>query len=116
MVDINPNASGLQAQLQAQLQGGRGSRAAQNSVDLTPRPGDIIDERIKQRQSESDRQAPVQKSNRSSDLSDSRELRAAEERVTELSANRREAPVGRLSTQDADRRNQPLGQIIDIRV
>ncbi|NVJ98389.1 MAG: hypothetical protein HWE25_09565 [Alphaproteobacteria bacterium] len=117
MVDINPNASGLQAQLQAQLQGGRNARASKNGLDLTPRPQDIIEERIKARQSESDRQAPTQESGRSNDLSSSRELEAAQSRVSELSNNnRREAPIGRLSTQETARRDVPLGQIIDIRV
>lgn len=117
MVDINSNASGLRSQLQAQLQSGRGTGASRNGLDLTPRPQDVIEERIKARQSESDRQAPAQKSGRSNELSSSRELEAAQSRVSELeSNNRREAPVGRLSAQETSRRDVPLGQIIDIRV
>ncbi|WP_286829108.1 MULTISPECIES: hypothetical protein [Kordiimonas] len=119
MVDINPNASGLQSQLQAQLQNGRGARAAANKLDLTPRPTDVIEERIKARQSEGNRQAPAQqseKSNRNADLSSSQELEAAQSRVGELGAGQREAPIGRLSTQANSQRDVPLGQIIDIRV
>lgn len=119
MVDINPNASGLQAQLQAQLQNGRGARSAQNKLDLTPRPTDVIEERIRARQSEGNRQALTQQSERSgntSNLSSSRELAAAQNRVSEFGSGQREAPVGRLSARDTVARDVPLGQIIDIRV
>lgn len=115
MVDINTNASGLQSRLQAQLQGSRGSRPSTSGLDITPRPQDIIEDRIKARQSESDRQAPAQKSGRTNDLSSSRELEAAQGRVNEL-GNRREAPIGRLSAQATAQRDVPLGQIIDIKV
>ncbi len=119
MVDINPNAAGLQSQLQAQLQNGRGTRAAANKVDLTPRPTDVIEERIRARQSEGNRQAPVQqseKSNRNADLSSAQELQAAQSRVGDLGTGQREAPIGRLSAQASSQRDVPLGQIIDIRV
>lgn len=120
MVDINPNATGLQSQLQAQLQNGRGARAAANKLDLTPRPTDVIEERIRARQSEGNRQAPAQqseKSNRNANLSSAQELEAAQSRVGDLSTSgQREAPVGRLSAQAGSQRDVPLGQIIDIRV
>jgi hypothetical protein len=116
MVDVNPSASGLQAQLQAQLQSGRNARAAKNGLDLTPNPQTIINERIEARQSESDRQAPAQRSARSNDLSSSRDLEEAQTRVSEFDPNRREAPVGRLSLQSGAQRDVPLGQVIDIRV
>ncbi|MFC4346436.1 hypothetical protein ACFO5Q_01080 [Kordiimonas lipolytica] len=119
MVDINPNASGLQSQLQAQLQSGRGQRAAVNKLDLTPRPTDVIEERIRARQSEGNRQAPAQqseKSNRSGNLSSAQELEAAQSRVSDIGTGQREAPIGRLSEQLSSQRDVPLGQIIDIRV
>lgn len=119
MVDINTNASGLQSQLQAQLQNGRGTRAATNRLDLTPRPTDVIEERIKARQSEGNRQAPTQqseKSGRGANLSSTQELEAAQSRVSDIGTSQREAPIGRLSTQGASQRDVPLGQIIDIRV
>lgn len=114
MVDVNPNASSLQAQLQAQLQGSS-NRAPKSGVNLTPTPQDIISERVDARQSEANRQAPLQRSERSNDLSTSEDLTDAQNRVTEFDANRREAPVGRLSAQSGQR-DVPLGQVIDIRV
>jgi len=119
MVDINPNASPLQAQLQAQLQARRaGARPSGNGLDLTPRPQDVIEERIKARSDErqQERQLPVKQSNRSNSLSSPRELDKAQARVRQEAANTREAPTGRTSTRQNELRNQPLGQIIDIRV
>ena len=119
MVEINSHASALQAQLQAQLQAN--SRRAVKTGTESQRPADVVSNRINEREAESrrseaDRKAPVQKSSRGNELSSSRELVAAEERVVALNANNREAPVGRISTQANSGRNVPLGQIIDIRV
>ncbi len=114
MVDVNPNASSLQAQLQAQLQGS-GNRASKSGLNLTPTPQDIIKDRVDARQSEANRQAPPQRSERSSNLSSYQDLADAQDKVSEFDANRREAPVGRLSAQ-SDQRDVPLGQVIDIRV
>ena len=119
MVEINSGNSGLQAQLQAQLQAGTGRKAARSGVDLTPRSTDVIRDQLKGQQgvrSEADRQAPAQKSSRLSELSTSRELQVAGEKVAQLNANNREAPVGRLSVQAGVQRDIPLGQIVDIRV
>lgn len=119
MVEINSGNSGLGAQLQAQLQAGRGKPAARSGVDLTPRATDVIREQLKGQpgiRSDADRQAPAQRSSRTSDLSSSRELQVAGEKVAQLNANNREAPVGRLSAQTGVQRDVPLGQIVDIRV
>ena len=119
MVEINSGSSGLQSQLQAQLQSNTGKKAAPSRVDLTPRATDVIREQLKGQpgvRSESDRQAPTQRSSRSNDLSSSRELQVASEKVASLNANNREAPVGRLSAQPGVQRDVPLGQIVDIRV
>jgi hypothetical protein len=119
MVEINSGNSGLGAQLQAQLQAGSGKRAVRSVVDLTPRATDVIRDQLKGQQgirSEADRQAPPQRSSRSTELSSSRELQVASEKVASLNANNREAPVGRLSVQAGIQRDIPLGQIVDIRV
>jgi len=119
MVDINPNASPLQAQLQAQLQASRaGVRPSGKDLGATPRPQDVIEERIKTRSDErqQDRQLPVKQSNRSNNLSSPQELDKAQARVRQEAANNREAPTGRTSTRQNELRSQPLGQIIDIRV
>lgn len=119
MVDVNPNASALQAQLQAQLQASKsGIRVGGNRTDLTPRPSDVIEERIKARGDErnDNRQLPVKQSNRSNDLSTPQELESAEKRINQVAANNREAPTGRTSARQNELRNQPLGQIVDIRV
>jgi len=118
MVDVNPNASSLQARLQAQLQSTKTAGPRDKGVDLTPRPSDIIDERIKARGEEggNNRRLPVKLSDRSNQLSSAKELAQAKARVNQVAANSREAPVGRTSTRENELRNQPLGQIIDIRV
>jgi len=120
MVNINPNASSLQAQLQAQLQAGKtGVRPKSSGVETAPTPKKtIIDERIAARRDDSgsSRRLPVKQANHTSDLSTSQELSSAKERVRQVASNNREAPTGRTSTRQNDLRNQPLGQIIDIRV
>jgi len=119
MVDINPNVSTLRAQLQAQLQATRtGVRAGQNGSETKPTPSDVIDERIKARGDErrDNRQLPVKKGDRSNQLSSASELDQAKARVSLVAGNNREAPTGRTSVRENELRNQPLGQIIDIRV
>lgn len=122
MVDVNPNASALRAQLQAQLQAGKSgvrARPVPSNVDQSQQtPKDVIDDRIKARQDDSgtNRQLPVKRSSRNDDLSSQQELDAAQERVNEVAGNSREAPIGRTSTLQNELRNQPLGQIVDIRV
>ena len=119
MVEINSNAAGLQSRLQAQLQSNSGKRATQSAADLTPRPSDLIKEKLGERtreQAEVRQQAQSRRNDRADTLSTSRELAVAEEKVNQLNANNREAPVGRLSQQSGSQRNVPLGQIVDIRV
>lgn len=122
MVDVNPNASALQAQLQAQLQAGksgvRARPAPTDSTQVQPKPKDVIEDRIKARQDEdgTNRQLPVKRTTRGADLSSQQELEAAGERVNKVAGNLREAPIGRTSTIQNELRNQPLGQIVDIRV
>jgi len=119
MVEINSNASGLRSQLQAQLQSDTARRTGRVGDDQAQRPQDIVTRRVDERigeRSEANRQAPTQRSSRSNDLSSSGELVAAEERVNQLNANNREAPIGRTSQQASSGRNIPLGQIVDIRV
>ena len=123
MVDVNPNASALQAQLQAQLQGGKSAvrtrpAPADTAQTQQPTPKDVVEDRIKARQDEGgdNRQLPVKRSTRSIDFSSRQELDAAEERVNKVAGNLREAPIGRTSTLQNELRNQPLGQIVDIRV
>ncbi|WP_417449487.1 hypothetical protein [Kordiimonas sp.] len=123
MVEINSNSTGLQSQLQAQLQANAGKKAqVRPSADLTPRPSDLIKDKLNQQareQSDTSRQAPAQQSRgsgRTGELSSSRELQVASEKVSQLNANTREAPVGRLSQQGGVQRDVRLGQIIDIRV
>ncbi|TNE64660.1 MAG: hypothetical protein EP335_06785 [Alphaproteobacteria bacterium] len=110
MVDINTNASALQTRLQAQLQ----SKPGRSSANLTPRPQDLINDRAEERSSSSKR-LPALQSGNANTLSSQSELEEASARVADFGANRREAPIGRLSTQ-ASQRNVPLGQIVDIRV
>jgi len=119
MVDINPNASALRAQIQAQLQAGRaGVRVRQNNAEIKQTPSDVIEERIKARGDErgENRQLPVKQSERSSQLSSASELDQAKARVSLVAGGNREAPTGRTSVRENELRNQPLGQIIDIRV
>lgn len=121
MVDVNPDAPQLQAQLQAQLRGNRERAAiARGGSGTRPRPNDVIEERIRERQDQPERQtspAPSREDGRVADLSSSRELEAARARVTAATGGlTREAPVGRTSERENSLRNQPLGQIIDIRV
>jgi len=119
MVDINTNASTLRAQLQAQLQADRsGIRARTGSTETRPRSVDVLDERIKARGDENrnNRQLPVKQGDRSNQLSSAQELDQAKARVVKVAGNNREAPAGRTSVRENELRNQPLGQIIDIRV
>ena len=119
MVEINSNASGLRSQLQAHLQSDTARRTERARDEKAQRPQDVVSKRVDERigdRSEANRQAPTQRSGRSNDLSSSRELVAAEERVNQLNANNREAPIGRTSQQASSGRNIPLGQIVDIRV
>jgi uncharacterized membrane protein len=117
MVDVNPNASTVQAQLQAQLQAGK-NNARPSDSNQAQRPKDVIEERIQARRDESgtSRQLPVKRSTRNVDLSSPQELDAAKARVSDVAGNNREAPVGRTSARQNELRSQPLGQIIDIRV
>jgi len=119
MVDINPNASSLQTQLQAQLQASKtGVRPRGNDANLAPRSQDIAEERIKARSDErgENRQLPVKQSDRANQLSSAHELDQAKARIKQATANNREAPIGRTSTRQSELKNQPLGQIVDIRV
>ena len=119
MVDINPNVSTLRAQLQAQAQANKtGVRARQNTAEAKPAPSDVIDERIKARGDErrENRQLPVKQSDRGNQLSSASELDQAKARVSLVAGGNREAPTGRTSVRENELRNQPLGQIIDIRV
>lgn len=122
MVDVNPNASTLQAQLQAQLRGSRdAANLARGSNGLRPRPQDVTEEQVRDRQgqpSQQDRRLPAKIDSRVEDLSSARDLEAARARVRAVAggSSNREAPIGRTSTRQNELRNQPLGQIIDIRV
>jgi hypothetical protein len=119
MVDINPNVSTIRAQLQAQLQASKTNiRARTGGADASPNPADLIEERLKVRGDErrDNRQLPVKLSDRSNQLSSARELDQAKARAAKVAGNNREAPAGRTSIRENELRNQPLGQIIDIRV
>ncbi|MFC3051482.1 hypothetical protein [Kordiimonas pumila] len=120
MVDFNPNAPGLQSQIQAQLEANRSRNrvAAQNAGDVTARVQPSAEERTKARGDEesANKRLPALRSSRGSSLSTHQEIEAAGERVSELASNLREAPAGRTSTRQNELRNQPLGQIIDILV
>jgi len=119
MVDVNPNASTIQAQLQAQLQAERsGARARVGGNEARETPQDVIQDRIRARQDDggANRQLPVKRTQRGDDLSSQAELDAAQSRVNQVAGNLREAPAGRTSINQNQARNQPLGQIIDIRV
>lgn len=122
MVDINPDASGLRAQLQAQLQANKAgiNVAAKPSAPITPRPQDTIDERQKARGDEQNngRRIPLPNKGRGNDLSSPKELADAEDRVNQFTGNTglREAPTGRTSVRQNELRTQPLGQVVDIRV
>lgn len=120
MVDFNPKATALQAQLQAQLQNNRSTNSASGTVTgARLRPQDGVDERIRNRQlqDEQNRRLPVKTDNRVENLSSANELAVARERIDAVAGrNQREAPSGRTSQRQSSLRNQPLGQIIDIRV
>jgi len=119
MVDLNPNASSLQAQLQAQLQAGKTGVKPRTAVaDIRPQPKDTADARAKVRGDDNSgsRRLPVKQPGRLSELSSPRELDDAKARVTRVAGNNREAPIGRTSARQSELRNQPLGQIVDIRV
>jgi hypothetical protein len=116
MVDVNPNASTIQAQLQAQLQAERSGARAR--VGGNEPQQESIQDRIRARQDDSgaNRQLPVKRTQRGDDLSSQAELDAAQSRVNQVAGNLREAPAGRTSINQNQARNQPLGQIVDIRV
>ena len=119
MVDINTNASTLRAQLQAQQQANQtGNRARTNSVAPRPTPAEVAEARIQARGDErrENRQLPVKQGDRANELSSAQELDQAKARVSRVAGNNREAPAGRTSIRENELRNQPLGQIIDIRV
>ena len=119
MVDISPNSSALQAQLQAQLQAKKSAVPVRgNANNLTPKPKDVVDERIQARSDDrrGNRNLPVKQSDRSGQLSSAKELDQAKARVNQVAGGGREAPNGRTSIRENELRNQPLGQIIDIRV
>jgi len=119
MVDINPNASTLQSQLQVQLQASKtGIKPRSSGVEQTPTQKTVIDERINARRDDSgaSRRLPVKQTDRSNELSSPQELDSAKERVKAVASNNREAPTGRISARQNSLRNQPLGQIVDIRV
>lgn len=120
MVNINNNASALQAQLQAQLQANKSSpRVAARAPEQTaPRPQDVIDDRIKARRDDQGAgRGAQQPQRRTSDVSSAEELEEASNRVSQFTGEgSREAPVGRTSQRQSELRAQPLGQIIDIRV
>ena len=122
MVDINANASTLQAQLQAQLRGNRdASTAARGGGGVPLRSGDVADQRVREQQDQQggqERRAPVKVDDRVGGLSSSRELQVARARINDVTggSTNREAPAGRTSERQNQLRNQPLGQIIDIRV
>ncbi|MBL4836299.1 MAG: hypothetical protein JKY34_01870 [Kordiimonadaceae bacterium] len=121
MVDFNPKATALPAQLQAQVQGNRGTQAAgQSSVNARPRPQDIVDDRVNNRlaQETQNRRQLVKRDSRVDNLSSAQELEVARTRIEAVAgnSNNREAPVGRISARQTALRNQPLGQIVDIRV
>ncbi|MCJ9428106.1 hypothetical protein [Kordiimonas marina] len=109
MVDINPNASGLQTQLQAQLQ----ARAGKGPAKPVARVQSPFE---KGSETGTGRQLIKSANPRTGGLSTDAEIEAATERATSFGAGQREAPIGRISTQAANGRNVPLGQIIDIRV
>lgn len=120
MVDINANAS-LQTQLQAQLRGNRDASAlARGAGGVRPNPNAQADEKVRERQDQQggqERRVPVKVDDRVANLSSSRELQVARARVDAATGNtNREAPTGRTSERQNALRNQPLGQIIDIRV
>ncbi len=121
MVDINANASQLQAQLQAQTRGNRDATAlARGAGGVKPNAAALADEKIRDRQDQQagqNRQLPVKIDDRVANLSSSEELKVARARVDAATGNtNREAPAGRTSERQNALRNQPLGQIIDIRV
>lgn len=119
MVDINTNASTLRAQLQAQSQANQtGIRARSNNAAEQPKPADVVEARIQARGDErrENRQLPVKQSDRGGQLSSASELDRAKARVSRIAGSNRESPTGRISVRENELRNQPLGQIIDIRV
>ncbi len=121
MVDINANTSALQAQLQAQNRGNRDASAlARGTNGARPNPAVVVDDKVRERQdqqSQQNRQVPVKVDDRVANLSSSKELQVARARVNAATGNtNREAPTGRTSERQNTLRNQPLGQIIDIRV
>ncbi|PCI64216.1 MAG: hypothetical protein COB37_02280 [Kordiimonadales bacterium] len=119
MVDINSDASSLQSRLQAQLQAEKSVAKTQSRAgDTRPGPRDAIDDRIRARRQEvSDTRRSENRENvRNADLSSAAEIDSAKESILRVAGNTREAPIGRTSLRLNELRDQPLGQIIDIRV
>jgi transcription elongation GreA/GreB family factor len=123
MTNINPNANPLQSQIQAQLQAGRQSNrndtARLSNTVRQPNPAiEEQDEAFDAPSVAADRRNRLLARNARSnnDISSTDELEEAEERIAVFNNNLREAPVGRLSTQQSNTRDVPLGQVVDIRV
>lgn len=119
MVDVNSSASSLQAQIQAQLRGNRDAgNLARGSNSARPRPEDV-NERIQDRQEQGRKGGlPAKIDNRVQNLSSAQDIEVAKARVNAVAGgnSNREAPIGRTSERQNAVRNQPLGQIVDIRV
>ena len=132
---IDQNSSTLQAQLQAQLRAtqddGSGARRTLNQrADASEAGRDTSRDRLSFRGQDdasgrsgvSQRALEAGVSRRRPDISSDQDIAAAQNRVQSLEAGdataapqTREAPVGRLSAGN-DRRDVPLGQIVDLRV
>ncbi|MBL4789155.1 MAG: hypothetical protein JKY60_08935 [Kordiimonadaceae bacterium] len=119
MVDINSNSSPLQARLQAQLQAEKNVTKTQAAPGkVRPAPRNVIEDQIRARQQEaaSTKRAKTSENVRNANLSSLAEIDNAKERILQVAGNTREAPIGRTSLRLNELRDQPLGQIIDIRV
>lgn len=126
MVDVNPGRSALQAQLQASAAKGKiSSRPLPPTNRVTPtnnkpsfNPQDVIGKRIAARTDipSADRRVPVKVNSSAGNLSSADDIDEASLRVANFTGSSREAPTGRLSNESLIRRDQPLGQIINILV
>ncbi|UTW55624.1 hypothetical protein [Kordiimonas sp. SCSIO 12610] len=123
MTGINPNTNPLQSQIQAQLQAGRQSNRSDaarltNTVRRPETPVDEQDDALDTQSVAADRRNRLLARNtrQTDDVSSADELEEAQDRVAAFNSNLREAPIGRLSSQESDTRDVPLGQIVDIRV
>ncbi len=121
MVNINSNSSGLQGQLQAQLQASRDAArqnrvAPDNANQQKENKALDIQRQISPEQLAAAKRDASKQAGNSNKLSSSAEIEDAQERVSSSLSNQREAPIGRISSQQNDLRAQPLGQIVDIRV